>query len=69
MTDLIEEAEAMAVDALERCIDWNGAAMVDGEQPRRIPTCGDLRDQAALIRRMIAQMRQDALSQIPTNNA
>ena len=60
MTDLIEEAEAMAVDALERCIDWNGAAMVDGEQPRRIPTCGDLRDQAALIRRMIAQMRQDA---------
>ena len=61
MTDLIEEAEAMAVDALERCIDWNGAAMVDGEQPRRIPTCGDLRDQAALIRRLADYIkRQDA---------
>ena len=69
MTDLIEEAEAMAVDALERCIDWDGSTMPDGAEPRRIPTCGDLRDQAALIRRMIAQMRQDALSQIPTNNA
>ncbi len=58
---LIEEAEAMAVDALERCVDWDGSTMPDGAEPRRIHTCGELRDQAALLRRMIEQMRGEGV--------
>ncbi len=70
MTDLIEEAEAMAV-ALERSsVNVDKIAdnvdeiyrKVTGEEPSL--RCGNagqgMREAAALIRRMIAQMRQDA---------
>lgn len=30
--------------------DWNGARMVDGEPPRIVPTCGELRAIASAIR-------------------
>lgn len=46
------------IDIKERllswCIDWNGAPMVDGEQPRVIPRVRDLRDAAEEI----AQLRE-----------
>jgi hypothetical protein len=37
---------------LSWCIDWNGAPMVDGEQPRIIPRVRDLRDAADEIFRL-----------------
>lgn len=37
--------------------DWNGARMVDGESPRIVPTCGELRSIAAHIERLEAALR------------
>lgn len=45
MTDIKERL-------LSWCIDWNGAPMVDGEQPRIIPRVRDLRDAADEIGRL-----------------
>ena len=55
---LIEQAEAMAERLLEPCLDWDGNTMVDGAEPRRIPSCGELRQAAALIRRMVKKLQK-----------
>jgi len=37
--------------------DWNGARMVDGEEPRIIPTCGELRALATTIAALAEEVR------------
>lgn len=42
--------EEIAREIKEITTDWNGARMVDGEPPRIVPSCGELRAIAAAIR-------------------
>lgn len=44
------EAEDISGEFLDYCIDYDEAYIPDDHEPRRIPTCGQLREAAALIR-------------------
>lgn len=64
MTDeeLIERIEFITTD-------WNGARMVDGEQPRIIPTCGELRAIADRLAAANAQLEFDRKVIARANNS
>jgi len=41
--------------------DWNGERMLDGEEPRQILSCGNLREAALLLRALLAE-REEGLT-------
>lgn len=53
MRDIVEQLR-------EATVDWNGSQMVDGEPPRDVLRCGDLRRAANEIERLRTALRNAA---------